>query len=87
MAERISRTPQRNLQCGDLAPPHVIPETCDPQPRQERWVERRWDHWRAERRPSDDDDEILIFRERRRAPEERPWYREPERWIESINSF
>lgn len=78
---------QRESRYDDQMPPRATPEALEPQPRQERWVERRWDDRRVERRPSDEDDEIVIFRERRRMPEEQPWYREPERWIERVNPF
>lgn len=70
---------------GGLLPPRDIPEARAPLPRPERWVERRWEDRRVERRPADEDD-IVIFRDRP-AIGERPWYRQPERWLEGINPF
>jgi hypothetical protein len=83
----VSATPQTDLHAPHPLPPRAVPELREHPQREERWVERRWDDRKAERRLPEDDDEIVIFRERRRVPEERPWYREPERWVESINPF
>jgi hypothetical protein len=55
--------------------------------RDEGVADRRWDDRRVERRVVEDDEKIVIYKERRAATVETPWYREPQRWIESINPF
>ena len=72
---------------GDPVPPRAIPETREGPWRNERFAERRWDDRPVERRIIERGDEVVIIEKRRPAAEARPWYREPERWIESINPF
>ncbi len=72
---------------GDPVPPRAIPETREGPWRNERFAERRWDDRPVERRIIERGDDVVIIEKRRPAAEARPWYREPERWIESINPF
>ncbi len=77
---------QQEARSTDPLPPRAIPAVPERSPRDQLMAERREERV-IERRVLGDDEEVVIVKKRRPALEETPWYREPQRWIESINPF
>jgi hypothetical protein len=71
----------------DPVPPRAVPEFRERPVHGDLYADRRRDEPLAERGGVGGNDDIVVFETRRPAVEVRPWYREPQRWIESLNPF
>lgn len=77
---------QPEARSSDPVPPRAIPDPSD-RPAPSQHVAEQREERVVERRVLGPDQEVVIVKKRRPAPDETPWYREPQRWIEKINPF